>query len=1276
MRLQPRKPAQALDKAYAKQSIPHQHFDRFRQALLRLLARLDEGESEVYQRKIITEFLNSTFYDADSGLAVASRDQNDLVIYTGPEASPGVLIAAKKVFAGEMMTMLKNNVKSLHELILYYFEEAERRPDRPFTRLVITDVYNWFFFAEADFRRFFYQNPRLRKLYQVKRQQQKDNAFFFSEAARILRDMDDEVPVTWLNLRELENAARTDNPADWLPLIPVYKLFSPEHLLQLPPTDNGDGINKLFVDELLHVLGLQRTVSGGIPRLERLPEPDRQPGSWLENIVACLRTTGALAHLPDPLLYGPDPEGQETRVALELLFTWLGRVLFLKRLEGQLQTYQGYNREGVFLTPRQLRTFAELGELFFDVIAVPVSERSAGVMSRYGSDATVPYLNSALFEPTPLEQRVLRVSALNDRLALPLFDQTILKTPSGDQQTGELPTLTYLLALLDSYDFATEGAATIQIDNKPPLSHTALGLVLDLLSNARTGAAYTPGWVAVEAVREPIRRLVVQRFNERFGLSCSDLTDLRTQLQTVEPGEANALINSLRVVDPAVGGGHLLVSALHELIAIKAELGILTDPAGRLLSGYTVSVEQDDLVVWTADGEVFAYQPTTAQSRLGAGQPVERASAGRRRTPAASEKQRVQETLFAEKLVLIQNCLVGVDSDPLAVSMARLRLGLELLKSTYYATGGKAGWLLPNLPNLDANLKVGHALIGQLGLGFRPDAVRNVSLREKFAGAFRQYRADRLAYPPCREEAEKAQLQARMADFEALLPQLALIDRKDYAEIRELETRRAQLALTFDFVENDNRLQTLDDQLVARKKALADKQRPYEQAVEWRFMFPEVLDEAGVFVGFDAVLSRPPITGPDEPSGRRAVLSKSFPNTYTLGIGAYGLFVEQGLNLLRPGGQLACVLPTDWMRSPHGANLRHWLKTGVAIEQVTDLGDDPAGEGPVCVLHLRKAPAVGSFRVAQRRALPPHTSESDTRSFVIPTDSLPDDGWLLSDPTGQNLLTRIRQAGQPLTNYVAGRLGSGIKTGLDEAFVVDAKIHNRLVAEDPRSAEVLKPVVLPRTIRGYTVDPPTRFLIALERGLTTQLRGETEPETWLAETYPAVYNWLKPFAAKAQARVSQGVFWWELQTDAAVAQFRQPYIVFNPAVPAPVFALADANTYPLDKTFVIGSGDRYLLAVLNSAVVGYFLRVTAPVTPKGPARSRPDRWAQIPIPSATPEQQASVVALVDQILSLRAAGNSTEGLEAEVSTLVGALYGLSPDEMASIHPADRGETIG
>ncbi|WP_019989948.1 DUF7149 domain-containing protein [Rudanella lutea] len=1277
MRLQPRKPAQALDKAYAKQTITHQHIDRFRQALLRLLTRLDEGESEVYQRKIITEFLNDTFYNAHSGLAVATRDQNDLVIYTGPtaEAAPGVLMAAKKVFAGEMMTMLKNNVKSLHELILYYFEEAERRPERPFTRLVITDVYNWFFFAEADFRRFFYQNPRLRKLYQIKGQQKKDNAFFFSETARILREMDDEVPVTWLNLRELENAARADNPADWLPLIPVYKLFSPEHLLQIPLTDNGDLINGPFVDELLHVLGLHRTLSGGVPRLDRLPEPDRQPGSWLENTIGCLRATGALTHLPDPNTYGPDPEGQETRVALELLLTWLGRVLFLKRLEGQLQTYHGYSREGQFLTARQLRTFAELGELFFEVIAVPVSERSAGVVSRYGPAEAIPYLNSALFAPTQLEQ-VLPLSALNDRLTLPLFAQTSLKTPSGDRQTGELPTLTYLLAFLDSYDFATEGAATIQPDNKPALNHTALGLVIDLLSNSRTGAAYTPGWVAEHTVREPIRRLVLQRFNERFGLHCADLTDLRAQLQNIEPGEANALINGLRVVDPAVGGGHLLVSALHELIAIKAELGILTDPAGRLLSGYEVAVEGDDLVVWNTDGEVFAYQPTTAQSRLRTGQPVERPSTSRRRAPGASEKQRVQETLFHEKRILIQHCLFGVDADPVAVELARLRLALELLKSTYYVTDGKAGWSLPNIPNLDANLKVGNALISRFGLGFRADTVRNVSLREKFTGAFRQYRTDRMAYPTCWEEAEKAQIEARMADFEALLPQLALIDGKDYAEIRELETRRAQLALTFDFVEHDNRLQTLDAQVAARKKALADKQRPYAQAVEWRFMFPEVLDEAGAFVGFDAVLSYLPITDPDEPAGRRALLSKSFPNTYAPGIGAYALFVEQSLNLLRSGGQLACVLPTDWMRSPHGANLRQWLKTGVAIEQVTDLGDDPTGGEPVCVLNLRKAPAHDNFRVTQRRGAQRQATETHSRSFVIATHSLPDDGWLLSDPAGQNLLTRIREAGQPLTDYVAGRLWSGIKTGLDEAFVIDTKTRNRLLADDPRSAEVLKPVVLPRNIGRYMVDPPARFLIALERGMTTQLRGESDPESWLAETYPAVHNWLKPFEAKAQARANQGVFWWELQTDATVVQFRQPYIVFNPARSVPAFALADGDAYPLGKTFVIGSGDRYLLAVLNSAVVEYFLRITTPVTHKGATRLRPERWAQIPVPPATPEQQAPIVALVDQILSLRAAGSSTEGLEADVSMLVGALYGLNSDEMAAIRPADGGETIG
>ncbi|MCY7357523.1 MAG: class I SAM-dependent DNA methyltransferase, partial [Rudanella sp.] len=580
MRLQLRKPAQALNKAYAKQSISQERFDVFRQALARLFDRLDETESEEHQKNIVAGFLNDSFYGpgGPSGhFEINTRERVDLVIHTGPTSTalPGVLIEAKKVFAGEMMTTLKNNVKSLHELILYYFEERERHQNIALSHLIITDVYNWFFIDENDFRHFFYDNAKLKKLYQVKKQQNKDNTFFYNETARLLREMDDELPITCLNLREMAVLARSGDSDDLRRLIPVYKLFSPEHLLKLPFANDANTLNRSFYNELLHILGLHETTVEGLKLIERLPETNRLEGSLLENTINVLRVDNALADLPDRSLYGRDTNDQLFGVALELCITWLNRVLFLKLLEGQLMRYHGSSpqtlREVQFLTPRHIREFDELSELFFEVLAVPEANRPAGIVTRYGN---IPYLNSSLFELTDLERKVLKVKALKDRLELPLFDHTALKTPQAKRQTGKLPALQYLLAFLDAYDFSSEGPADIQPDNKPLINAAVLGLIFEKLNGYRDGSFFTPGFVTMYMVRDLIRRAVLTRFNEQFGWHCPDITALYNHLDRVGLAEANAVVNSLRVVDPAVGSGHFLVSALNEIIALKAELGI------------------------------------------------------------------------------------------------------------------------------------------------------------------------------------------------------------------------------------------------------------------------------------------------------------------------------------------------------------------------------------------------------------------------------------------------------------------------------------------------------------------------------------------------------------------------------------------------------------------------------------------------------------------------------------------------------------------------------
>jgi adenine-specific DNA-methyltransferase len=160
--------------------------------------------------------------------------------------------------------------------------------------------------------------------------------------------------------------------------------------------------------------------------------------------------------------------------------------------------------------------------------------------------------------------------------------------------------------------------------------------------------------------RETIRKAVIQKFNETNGWNCTDLNTLYDKIE--DRGEANNIINNLKICDPAVGSGHFLVSALNEMIAIKSDLKILQDRDGRRLKEYHFEVVNDELIVTDEDGELFEYNP------------------------ANKESQRIQETLFHEKQAIIENCLFGVDINPNSVKICRLRLWIELLKNAYYKT--------------------------------------------------------------------------------------------------------------------------------------------------------------------------------------------------------------------------------------------------------------------------------------------------------------------------------------------------------------------------------------------------------------------------------------------------------------------------------------------------------------------------------------------------------------------------------------------------------------
>lgn len=243
-----------------------------------------------------------------------------------------------------------------------------------------------------------------------------------------------------------------------------------------------------------------------------------------------------------------------------------------------------------------------------------------------------------------------------------------------------------MFEFLDAYDFGAEGGEEIQEDNKTLINASVLGLIFEKINGYKDGSFFTPGFITMYMCRETIRKAVVQKFNETKKWNCTTLEELYDKIE--DRKEANKIVNSIKICDPAVGSGHFLVSALNEMIAVKNDLKILQDRDGKRLKEYQVEVVNDELIVTDEEGELFEYNPSNKES------------------------QRIQETLFHEKQTIIENCLFGVDINTNSVKICRLRLWIELLKNAYYKNATE----LETLPNIDINIKCGNSLVSRFAI--------------------------------------------------------------------------------------------------------------------------------------------------------------------------------------------------------------------------------------------------------------------------------------------------------------------------------------------------------------------------------------------------------------------------------------------------------------------------------------------------------------------------------------------------------------------------------
>jgi adenine-specific DNA-methyltransferase len=1073
------RPKQALNKAFLKVKPNRTAIELFKTNLIKLIDHINEAESEDFHKNLVIDFLKRTYYDPNH--FVNTKGRNDLVIHTGDKAksSVGVIIEAKKpTNKSEMISVSNINSKAFQELVLYYLRERITQNNLEVKNLIVNNIFEWFIFDAQSFDRYFAQDKALVKQFQefeAGRLSDSRTDFFYKYIAEPAIDkVKDQIEFTYFNIRDYEKPLRNADKKNDHKLIALYKLLSPEHLLKLPFANDSNSLDKRFYSELLHIIGLTETKEGGKKLIGRNEKKDRNSGSLLEDAIIQLDSLDKIGQIEKPSQYGNTTEERLFNVGLELSITWINRILFLKLLEAQLITYHKGDRSYAFLNKRLIHDYDELNSLFFQVLAKRLEDRNEDVKHAF---AKVPYLNSSLFEPTDLEQKTIMINFLKNEKTIPVISSTVLKNDQGKKLTGSLTTLDYLFRFLDAYDFASEGTEDIQEENKTLINASVLGLIFEKINGYKDGSFFTPGFITMYMCRESIRSAVVQKFKEEKGWEVDTIDQLYDKIE--DRKEANELINSIKICDPAVGSGHFLVSALNEIISVKHDLKILQDRTGKRLKEYVVEVENDELIITDEDGELFEYNPTNKESH------------------------RIQETLFHEKQTIIENCLFGVDINPNSVKICRLRLWIELLKSAYYKSSDE----LETLPNIDINIKCGNALVSRYGL---KEDLSQALKKSKFTIDSYRIAVDRYRNADNKEEKREMErlINTIKSDFRS---EITKNDPKIIKKAKlggELYNLTMQTGLFEESAkEKKTRLDRIDkvSQEINKLETEIEEIKAnqiYENAFEWRFEFPEVLNDEGDFVGFDVVIGNPPYIRQEEFSSLKPYLQSRF-QTFAGTADLYVYFVELSMNLLKDFGNFVFIIPNKWMRAGYGKSLRNYVKT-FQINELLDFGDlqvfEEATTYPL-IISLSNSTSSKNFKAVNLDTLDfPAGMESylnENQLEVSPT-GLSEDGWTLTDSRTQALLLKLKSQGISLSEYVDGKIFYGIKTGYNEAFVIDLATKERLIAEDPRSAEVIKPFLAGRDIKRYQQPKSDKFLIFTRRGIEI-------------ENYPAILSYLEGF---------------------------------------------------------------------------------------------------------------------------------------------------------------------
>ncbi|MFH5318754.1 Eco57I restriction-modification methylase domain-containing protein [Campylobacter jejuni] len=1236
---------------YRKKQIMQNEFDIFNKALMQYLERLESSQSENEDYLVanaLSPFLTMLNFKTHIKTKQKGKSEIDLSI-SKDEFSKDleVLIEAKKPNSKEFITHTKVNSKALHETILYYFRNREYSFSLKF--IIITDFYKFYIFKISEFEELFYKNPSFKKLFEEfcnPNSLFKGNTEeFYKEVAKLIENSKENLKGFLIDLTFLKDKQKSN----FKNLASIYKTFHRDFLLSEFNPNDANSLNNAFYKELLYILGLCESKQNSKLIIAKSEESKEEQGTFYTAINSKLKE-----------------ENFET--ILKLLILWLNRILFLKLIESNLVRFND-DKNLKFLNFKKIPDFDKLSELFFEVLA---KEKSTRKKSEF---AYLPYLNSSLFEKQSIEN-TLEISSLSNDLKLFYYKNTVLKDDKCKAKKGQVGLLEYLFEFLDSFDFGSDDEQSEILSQKELISSSVLGNVFEKLNGYKEGSFYTPSFITSYMCKESITKVVLDKFNAQFDLDAKDISELRKSLRKEDKKAQKELLNSIKICDPAVGSGHFLVSALNVMLSIYDELNLFDEE-------FYLEVQNDEILITGRKGEFIEYKrPSTPKDKA----------------------HLIQQELFHTKKDIIENNLFGVDINPNSCEITKLRLWIELLKHSFYQSFDDENYHdLKTLPNIDINIKCGNSLVSYFETGKSLSHYPNIKERMgKYKRIVKDYKEGFYT--------DKSHINQEIKNLKISFKNFCFADKfkKEMKGFNDKCEKYSKKYGNFLAINDENlkffvsaNLTLFDFDEKEATKEFANLKKEYDNIFnlesnhpfEWRFEFPEILDDDGNFKGFDLIIGNPPYI--KEAENKELFANTKKLRTYQGKMDIWYHFVGRGFDMLKNNGYLAFIATNNWITNSGAKKLRNIVLEESQILSLVDFSsfmvfDSASIQTMIMSFQKIKPPKNYEFHFAKittqtpiyEDALSLLKNEKTQNNEILKINLTPkkfiDKTLNFTKSDYEELFNKIQKYGKfyleerevaqgivyPQENINKKSLeilGNNFYLGQGIQKLTNEEVENLSLLKNEKI--LLKPIFESDNIQKYFVKRYNYFWVIYTNS------SFKNPNSM--DDYPNLKKHLDKF--KKVITSDNKPYGLHRARDEKFFTGSPRIVALRKCVGEPKFSYVDFDCYVSATFYVIKTqriNVKYLTAILNSKLIAFWLKHKGKMQGNNYQIDK-EPLLNIPIVTINSKNQKiadELINLVDEILKVKEQDKNanTQELENKINSLVYKLYNLNEEEIKTI----------